>query len=100
MTDAVATPTITQDRRVGDPAGAARALATSRRNRINVLWEVTQAFLAMTLTLAAAYSAVVSTRAESETLKNALFVVLGFYFGRTNHSRPTPTDTNGNGDRH
>lgn len=70
--------------------GKAVALKTaaSRLNQINMLWEVTQAFLAISLALAAIYVSIKGTIEESETLKNALFVVLGFYFGRTNHARP------------
>lgn len=75
----------------------ARILAATRQNNINRLWEYTQAFLAVTLTVASIFSALISTTPESETLKNALFVVIGFYFGRTNHSRPTPTDPEGAG---
>lgn len=74
------------------PLPDALKLAAQRRNKINLLWELTQAFLALTLTLAAIYSATISTRGESETLKNGLFVVIGFYFGRTNHARPTALD--------
>lgn len=79
------------------PQADARLLAAQRMNWINRLWEYTQATLAISLTLATIYVAVIGTREESETLKNALFVVLGFYFGRTNHSRPTPTDPTGAG---
>jgi len=69
--------------------GEARKKAATRKNSINMLWEGTQAFLAITLTIACVYATIRSgNKPESETLKNALFVVLGFYFGRTNHSRP------------
>lgn len=79
------------------PYADARMLAAQRMNRINSLWEFTQAFLAIVLTIGAVYTAIIGTREESETMKNALFVVLGFYFGRTNHARPTPTDPLGEG---
>lgn len=62
----------------------------SRKNVINIVWEVTQAFLAISLTLAAIYASVRTPSDVPQTLENALFVVLGFYFGRTNHARPTP----------
>lgn len=74
----------------------------TRKNRYNMIWEVTQAFLAVSLTVAAIYSSLRFGETNvltgpggqaisvpvPETLKNALFVVLGFYFGRTNHARP------------
>lgn len=66
----------------------AKEKAATRKNTINMLWEYTQAFLAISLTLAAIYVAIWGDGTESETLKNALFVVIGFYFGRTNHTRP------------
>lgn len=62
-------------------------VAAGRLNNINVLWETTQAFLAVSLTLAAVYVSVWGNQ-DSELLRNALFMVLGFYFGRTNHARP------------
>jgi hypothetical protein len=74
----------------------------TRKNVFNLLWEFTQALLAISLTFATIYSSLrfgdtntVMTPDGTtisvpvpETLKNALFVVLGFYFGRTNHARP------------
>ena len=53
---------------------------------INFLWEATQAFIAIGVTMAAMYSFIAGI--NSDNLENAAFVVLGFYFGRTNHSRP------------
>jgi hypothetical protein len=92
-------------------SGEAAEAAATRTNFYNLLWELTQAFLAIALTVATIYSSLkfgdtntvidADGRAVSvpvpETLKNALFVVLGFYFGRTNHARPT-RGGNGNGD--
>lgn len=72
----------------------ALVLAAKRKNSINFLWEATQAFLAVSLT-AATIIAALGQAAIPDTLTNALFVVLGFYFGRTNHSRPTPSDPRG-----
>ena len=88
------------------PAVKARALKASRRvdskvtaasraNKINMMWEVTQAGLAISLTAAAIFTSTTGTMAVPGTLENALFVVLGFYFGRTNHTRPTPGDPTG-----
>jgi hypothetical protein len=80
--------------------------AATRHNRINMLWEYTQALLAISLTIGTIYASLRTGAGDvthtpsgttvalpvPETLKNALFVVLGFYFGRTNHSRPTPLE--------
>jgi len=63
--------------------------AAQRRNAINMLWEGTQAFLAIALTTATIATAFFYKGDIPSTLTNALFVVLGFYFGRTNPARPT-----------
>jgi hypothetical protein len=67
------------------------ALTTSGQRRINLIWEVTQAFIAILLVSASimvwvheAYNGVVDRFPEG--LSNALFLVVGFYFSRTNHS--------------
>lgn len=61
--------------------------AATRQNTIYLLWEGTQALVAISLVLATVYAALTSSEIP-ETLKNALFIVMGFYFGRTNHARP------------
>ena len=74
--------------------------AATRQNRINMLWEYVQAFLAVSLVAATIYASLrIAPSANGdvfvsvpETLKSATFIVLGFYFGRTNHTRPTPLD--------
>lgn len=66
---------------------------TSGQRRINVIWEATQAIIAITVTGATIYASVVVTlRSDMDKtafifLTNILFVVIGFYFGRTNHQR-------------
>ncbi len=65
--------------------------AAQQKSRINLLWEGTQAFLAIALTSATIVAAFRIYPIPS-TLTNALFVVLGFYFGRTN-LRPNPSKT-------
>ena len=72
-----------------------KVTAASRANKINMMWEVTQAGLAISLTAAAIFTSTTGEMAVPGTLENALFVVLGFYFGRTNHTRPTPGDPTG-----
>lgn len=62
--------------------------AASRQNTIYLIWEVTQAIIAVALVMAAIYSSLTS-EVIPDILSNALFIVMGFYFGRTNHARPT-----------
>jgi len=58
---------------------------TAGQRRINVIWETTQAIIAVTITLACIYTA--ATKIEATVLSNAFFLVIGFYFSRTNHQR-------------
>lgn len=66
---------------------------TQGQRRINIIWEVTQAIIALTVTGSTTYASVVITlRSDLDKtafifLTNVLFVVIGFYFGRTNHQR-------------
>jgi len=66
---------------------------TAGQRRINVIWESTQAAIAVTVTGATLYvSAQLALKDNSQTaafllLSNAFFLVIGFYFGRTNHQR-------------
>jgi len=72
-----------------------RALATSGQRNINHMWESTQRFIAVGVTytalLVSAWLAVMGER-ESMTaafvfLYGVANLVIGFYFGRTNHQR-------------
>lgn len=70
---------------------------TLGQRRINLIWETTQAAIAVSVTFAAIVAA---TRGQvSEMLGNAFFLVIGFYFGRTNHERRGGIGTPGNGSR-
>lgn len=66
---------------------------TAGQRGINFVWELTQAAIALAVTGTTLYgSAVLVVRGEGETaafllLSNAFFLVIGFYFGRTNHAR-------------
>ena len=66
---------------------------TSGQRRINLVWELTQAFIAVVVTLATLYVASqLALKDNGQTaafllLSNAFFLVIGFYFGRTNHQR-------------
>ncbi len=60
------------------------------QKRVNVIWELTQAFVAISVTLVTLYvSAKLALSSEEPMLllSNAFFLVIGFYFGRTNHNR-------------
>lgn len=60
------------------------ALTFAGQRRINLIWEATQASIAIIVTLALVYVSVVKTVAPE--LNNAFFLIVGFYFGRSNHS--------------
>lgn len=66
---------------------------TSSQRRVNIIWEVTQSIIALAVTCSTLYvSAHLTMRpAAGEAafllLSNAFFLVVGFYFGRTNHQR-------------
>lgn len=78
------------------------ATATGRR-RINVIWEITQALIALVVVGTAMYTsariALIVTRLDITDkgqsiatmafvlLSNTVFLVIGFYFGRANHQR-------------
>jgi hypothetical protein len=70
---APATTTVEQDRH------------SHGQRQINLTWEVTQAVIAMSITLATIFGAVKGV--QSDTLQNGFFLIVGFYFGRTNHAR-------------
>ena len=63
------------------------------QRRVNIIWEITQAFVALAVTSTSLYVfaqlAVKDqwTVAAIGMLSNAFFLVIGFYFGRTNHQR-------------
>ena len=58
---------------------------TARQSRINLIWEITQAIIAVSITLARIYAALYIATAP-ESLSNAFFLIVGFYFSRTNHA--------------
>lgn len=66
-------------------------LHTAGQRRINLIWEYTQATIAVTIVLAnIAYAFVIlmiPSPPNAFLLANAFFLVIGFYFGRTNHAR-------------
>lgn len=60
-------------------------LHTSGQRRVNIIWEGTQAAIALSVVAAVIYCAVVTIEAAS--LVNMAYLIVGFYFGRTNHER-------------
>lgn len=79
------------------------SLKTAGQRRVNLLWESTQALVALAVTGATLYiSAVLALSDHGATafvlLSNAFFVVIGFYFGRTNGTRTG--GISGSGDRY
>ena len=60
---------------------------------INLVWELSQAIIAMMVTATTLYvSAKLSIDDNRDVaafilLSNAFFLIIGFYFGRTNHTR-------------
>jgi cobalamin synthase len=68
-------------------------LRTKGQRRVNIIWEITQALIAMGVTgqaLRVSGYLAMSEKADVAAfllLSNAFFLVIGFYFGRTNHQR-------------
>jgi len=66
---------------------------TAGQRRVNLIWEWTQSAIAVLVTLATLTASIVLTlRSDANVaafvlLSNAFFLVVGFYFGRTNHQR-------------
>lgn len=58
---------------------------SASQRQVNIIWETTQAFIAVSVTIANIYAAL--TGIESPPLNNTFFLVVGFYFGRTNHQK-------------
>ncbi len=65
-------------------------LRSAGQRNINRIWEITQATIAITVTVAVLYAVVfrenIST-GQLVFLTSTLSGVIGFYFGRTNHQR-------------
>ncbi len=66
-------------------------LTTKGQRDINRIWEWTQSLIALMVVVCscglAIHGAVTGTeRPMSQTLSNMLFLIIGFYFSRTNHA--------------
>ena len=62
------------------------------QRRINLIWETTQAMIAVSVVVATMITAIYGYTAMSKgeipnIIATAFGTVVGFYFGRTNHSR-------------
>ena len=69
-----------------------QALRHKGQRRINAIWEITQASIALGVTLTTLYVSAAMIKGDTAKeafifLTNVFFVVIGFYFGRTNHQR-------------
>lgn len=59
-------------------------IVTLGQRRVNLVWEATQAAIAIAVTGALIYISI--NKIDAEELKNAFFLIVGFYFSRTNHT--------------
>ena len=66
---------------------------TAGQRRVNIIWEMTQSTIALAVTGFTLFVAsMLALKDNGQTaafllLSNAFFLVVGFYFGRTNHQR-------------
>lgn len=65
-------------------------LTTAGQRRVNLIWEFTQAFIAIVVILAnmtaSIFNVFMGKNAEVPILlSSSLFLIIGFYFSRTNH---------------
>lgn len=61
------------------------------QRRVNLIWELTQAGISVLITAAVVYCAIYGI--PSDNLANAFFLIIGFYFSRTNHQAIGGTGT-------
>jgi hypothetical protein len=66
-------------------------LVTAGQRRINLIWEWTQSIISVSVVLAnmivASYHGMMVTHGEYPVvLSSSLFLIVGFYFSRTNHA--------------
>ena len=68
---------------------AQQDLPTAGQRRVNLLWEYTQAIIAVVVTVCTMAAGAYATFNKSETppvLNISFGMVIGFYFSRTNHA--------------
>lgn len=59
-------------------------ITTAGQRRINLIWETTQAVVAVMITGAVVYNAISGIEITKD-LSNAFFLIVSMYFVRTNH---------------
>lgn len=59
-------------------------ILSSGQRRINLIWEITQAIVAVSITFAVIYGGIRGI--INQELSNAFFLIVGFYFSRTNYA--------------
>lgn len=60
---------------------------TASQRTMNLVWELTQAAIAILVVVANVLASFYLSGDSNTILGNAFFLVIGFYFGRTNHAR-------------
>lgn len=63
---------------------------TYAQRTVSFIWEITQAIVAIAITFAMIYAAL--QKVESAPLTNSFFLIVGFYFSRTNHTKVGNTE--------
>lgn len=63
----------------------ASVLQTAGQRRINIIWEVTQALIAILVTTAVIYTSLKGI--EAKTLEAGFFAIVSTYLARTNHTK-------------
>lgn len=63
---------------------AQQDLTHAGQRKVNLIWEGTQSLIAVLISVAVIYASM--TKVLSPELTNAFFLIIGFYFSRTNHS--------------
>lgn len=77
-------------------------LKSASQRAINKIWELTQAVIAISVVIGVLYAAIFRDgmdKGQFIFLTNVLFVVIGFYFGRTNHQKTGGIDGENAGSR-
>lgn len=66
-------------------AAKEQALKTEGQRKINLVWEITQAVIAIMITAAVIYIA--TTTGKLEIIGNAFTLIIALYYVRTNHTK-------------
>lgn len=62
-------------------------ITTAGQRKVNLIWELTQALIAIAIVVANVIVEVSGRDVKGSTvLSSAMFLVIGFYFSRTNHA--------------